>query len=135
MNLIDSSAWIEYLRRTGSPANVAVRELVQARLAEVATTEPVIMEVLAGAPSDRAFTQLGTLMTGLRLLSVDPALDYHDAAVAFRAVRAAGRTVRSTMDCLIAAIAIRTDAVLVHRDRDFDVLAAALPDLRVRSLV
>jgi predicted nucleic acid-binding protein len=91
--------------------------------------------VLAGATSERAAERLRTFTSGLRLLSVDPALDYHDAAAAFRAVRAAGRTVRSTLDCLIATVAVRTGATVVHRDRDFDVLAAALPDLRVRSLV
>ena len=66
---------------------------------------------------------------------MDATTDYRDAAIAFRAVRANGGTVRKTLDCLIAVVAARTGAVLVHRDRDFDVLAEALPDLRVRSLV
>jgi predicted nucleic acid-binding protein len=39
------------------------------------------------------------------------------------------------LDCLIAAIAVRTGATVAHRDRDFDVLAAAMVDLRVRSLL
>jgi predicted nucleic acid-binding protein len=55
--------------------------------------------------------------------------------VAYRAVRANGGTVRKLLDCLIAAVALRTGATVVHRDRGFDVLAAALPDLRVRSLL
>jgi predicted nucleic acid-binding protein len=135
VELIDSSAWIEYLRDTGSAACEEVDRLYKAAPADVATTEPVIMEVLAGATSEPAAAQLRTFTSGLRLLPVDPALDYHDAAAAFRAVRAAGRTVRSMIDCLIAAVAVRTEAIVVHRDRDFDVLATALPGLRVRSYV
>jgi predicted nucleic acid-binding protein len=135
VELIDSSAWIEFFRATGSRANVAVRELVQERPHEIALTEPVVMELLAGAGSERAFVQIEKLTSGLTLLPVDAVIDYRDAAVAYRAVRARGGTVRKLIDCLIAVVAMRAGAVLVHRDRDFDVLATALPDLRVRSLI
>jgi predicted nucleic acid-binding protein len=135
VELIDSSAWVEFLRRTGSRANIAVRELLRERPGDVAMTEPVIMELLAGATGDRAFQQIDKLSRGMRLLPVDASVDYRDAAIAYRAVRRSGHAVRKTMDCLIAMVAVRTGATLVHRDRDFDVLAAALPDLRVRSLV
>lgn len=135
MELIDSSAWIEFLRATGSRANLAVRELVQERPYEIALTEPVVMELLAGAADERAFAQIEKLTSGLPLLSVDVVVDYRDAALAYRAVRARGGAVRKLLDCLIAVVAIRTGAVLVHRDRDFDVLATALPDLRVRSMI
>lgn len=135
MELIDSSAWVEFLRHTGSRANVEVRELLRERPGEVVLTEPVVMELLAGASSEKAFGQIEKLVSGLRLLSVDAVLDYRDAALAFRAARANGHAIRKMLDCLIAVVAVRTGATLVHRDRDFDVLAAALPDLRVRSLV
>ncbi len=135
MKLIDSSAWVEYLRDTGSRACDEVDRLYRADPSVVAVTEPVIMELLAGATSERAFAHLSTLTDGLRLLPVDAARDYHAAAVAYRAVRATGGTVRKLLDCLIAAVAVRTGATVVHRDRDFDVLAAALVDLRVRSLL
>jgi predicted nucleic acid-binding protein len=135
VELIDSSAWIEFLRATGSRANLAVRELVQERPHEIALTEPVVMELLAGAADERAFAQIEKLTSGLPLLSVDVVVDYRDAALAYRAVRARGGRVRKLLDCLIAVVAVRTGAVLVHRDRDFDVLATALPDLRVRSMI
>ncbi|MGH3611744.1 MAG: type II toxin-antitoxin system VapC family toxin [Pseudonocardia sp.] len=135
MELIDSSAWIEYFRRTGSSANIEVRRLLREAPADVTTTEPIVMELLAGANSNRVFAELRTLTDGLRLLPVEGALDYRDAAIAYRAARAGGKTVRKILDCLIAVVAVRTGATLVHRDHDFDVLAAALPDLRVRSLL
>ncbi|HEU0086133.1 MAG TPA: PIN domain nuclease [Pseudonocardiaceae bacterium] len=135
MELIDSSAWIEYLRATGSAAHLEVRRLLQVDLSVIVTTEPVIMELLAGATNDHVVKKLEELITGLRLLPVDAAADYRDAAAIYRTVQRGGRTVRKLLDCLIASVAVRTGATLVHHDRDFDVLAACLPDLRVRSLV
>lgn len=133
--LVDSSAWIEYLRGTGSPAHLEVRRLLHEEPGAVAITEPIAMELLAGATDDRALARLETLTGGLRLLPVSAGLDYRDAALVYRAVRARGGTVRKPLDCLIAVVALRTGATLVHRDRDFDVLGAALPDLEVRSLL
>jgi len=135
MDLIDSSAWIDYLRATGSPAHQAVRDTLRERPYDVVTTEPVVMELLAGAANATVLGQLDKLTSGLRLLAVDGASDFRDAALAYRAVRARGRTVPRLLDCLIAAVAVRTEARLVHRDRDFDILAEALPQLSVRSLV
>lgn len=135
MDLIDTSVWVEFLRDTGSAACDEVERMYRERPADLATTEPVIMELLAGAGSDRAFEKLEKLTSGLPILAVDSRLDYRDAAIACRAARARGKTVRKLIDCLIAVVAVRTGAVLVHRDRDFDALAAVLPDLRVRSLL
>jgi predicted nucleic acid-binding protein len=123
--LLDTSAWIEYLRDTGSPACTEVARLVR-RPASLATTEPIVMELLAGAADPRALRDLETLAAGLPLLSVDIAVDYHDAAAIYRSVRSAGRTVRRMNDCLIAAVAARTNATLVHRDADFDAIAATI---------
>lgn len=135
MQLIDTSAWIEYLRRTGSPAHLEVRRMIHEDQSAIVTTEPVIMELLAGASDDRALHKLEELAGGLHTLPVDAVLDYRDAAAIHRIVRRSGQAVRTLLDCLIASVAVRTGATLVHRDRDFDVIAACLPDLRVRSLV
>jgi len=135
VELIDTSAWVEYFRVTGSPANLEVRRLLQERPASVVTTEPVVMELLAGAVDERVSQQIETLTGGLRLLPVEAMLDYRNAALTYRAARRRGLTVRKLVDCLIATVAARTGATLVHRNRDFDALADALPDLRVRSLI
>jgi predicted nucleic acid-binding protein len=135
MELIDTSAWVEYFRATGSPANLEVRRLLQERPASVVTTEPVVMELLAGAADERVSQQIEILTGGLRLLPVEAMLDYRNAALTYRAARRRGLTVRKLFDCLIATVVARTGATLVHRDRYFDALADALPDLRVRSLI
>lgn len=129
--LLDSSAWIEYLRGTGSPTHVEVRRLLRQRPGDVHLTEPVIMELLAGASTSRALNDAERLTSGLPLLAVDAHVDYRSAAAAARASRQNGHPLRSIVDCLIAAVAVRTGATLVHRDRDYDYLAEILPDLRL----
>lgn len=88
--------------------------------ADVAVTEPVMMELLAGCRTDREVAATRRAPLGLTLARVG-GLDTY-AAVA-RACLRAGEPVRSGMDCLIAAVAIRDDATLLHADRDFDVIA------------
>jgi len=122
MLLLDTSGWIEYLRDTGSSACAEVARLLR-RPESLATTEPIVMELLAGAPNPRALRELEILTAGLALLSVDVTVDYHDAAAIYRATRSAGHTVRRMNDCLIAAVAARNGATLVHRDADFDIIA------------
>jgi predicted nucleic acid-binding protein len=100
---------------------------------DLAITEPIAMELLAGADTDLRAEVVDRLVNGLALLSVEPQLDFHQAAMIFRAVRRTGRTPRSMIDCLIAAIAARHDVELAHNDADFDAIAACWP-LRTRPL-
>lgn len=127
MLLIDTSVWVDYLRGADTAASRELRTLLSGRLTEIATTEPVVMEILAGAKDDTALRQLEALTNGLVLLPVNAHRDYHDAAGLFRTARRRGRTVRKLVDCLIAAVAIRTGATLVHNDRDFEAIADVAP--------
>lgn len=72
------------------------------------------------------------LTNGLPVLGVEPRLDFRQAAAVLPAVRRSRRTIRSLVDCLIAAVALRSDVPILHKDADFDVIAACLP-LRVHS--
>ncbi|MCU0990440.1 MAG: PIN domain nuclease [Xanthomonadales bacterium] len=119
MILIDSSAWIEYLRDTGSPVCQRVEDLLKERMA---TCDVIRMEVLAGARDDHHLQQLRGLLARATNLPVEP-VDYEMAAALFRSCRQQGHTVRTLVDCLIAAVAIRAGVPILHRDSDFEVLA------------
>lgn len=121
MLLLDSSVWIDYLR--GHRTAAAVRQLIKDPV-ELVTTEPIVMELLAGADTPTRAKAIEQLVNGLPVLSVDPHLDFRSAASHYLSARRSGHTVRSIVDCLIAAVAIRTGAQLVHADADYDVLAA-----------
>lgn len=126
MILLDTSAWVDYLRGNPGLATDHVRALLGDG-APVAVTEPIIMELLAGAGDERALAQLEALVDRLPLLAVDPLLDYRDAATIFRAARRRGHTIRKLIDCLIAAVALRMGAQVVHKDMDFEVIALVAP--------
>jgi predicted nucleic acid-binding protein len=120
--LADTSAWIEYLRDTGSPVCERVDELI-AEKSRLVTTDPVVMEVLAGAKSDEHFAELRRLLLRFRHEPTIGLADYEMAADIFRRCRRGGETVRVLTGCLIAAVALRTGAAVLHRDEDFDVIA------------
>jgi predicted nucleic acid-binding protein len=124
MILIDTSAWIEYLRATGSAAAIEVRRLLSTEADRVVMCEPVAMEILSGAVDDDKHAKLERLVNGLPSLRIDDAVDFRSAAAIYRAARRAGPTIRSVKDCLIAAVSMRHGASIVHRDADFEVIAA-----------
>ncbi|HEV3011679.1 MAG TPA: PIN domain nuclease, partial [Actinomycetota bacterium] len=121
-----AGAWVEYLRATGSPAHLRLRELIAAA-GELATTEVVTMELLAGVATAEAVTRLRRLLLRFQLLPIEGLADYEAAAALYRHCRARGETVRSTVDCLIAVVAMRHRATLLHRDHDFEVIARHTP--------
>lgn len=84
------------------------------------------MELLAGA-SAVSVTTLRRRLLALPILRTETLADHEDAAALYRACRDAGQTVRSQIDCLIAATTIRHRASLLHNDRDFDVIARHSP--------
>jgi len=120
--LPDSSAWIEFQRATGSPAHVRLRTAVEGGEL-LATTGLVMLEVLAGARDERQARDLRRLLYRCTFLRLQEPLDYEAAAILYRACRRGGHTIRKLPDCLIAAVAIRTEAQLLHQDGDFDAIA------------
>jgi predicted nucleic acid-binding protein len=120
--LADTSAWVEYDRATGSPADQRLTELISAG-GPVAVTEPVIMEVLAGARSDAREADLRRLLLRFRLCPFDPAADFDGAVRIYRRCRQAGITPRGLIDCMIAAVAWRHHATLLANDTDLHHIA------------
>lgn len=123
MILIDTSAWVEFLRATDS----SVCERVDALLGKrIATCDPVRMELLAGARDEQHVNDLRRLLARATVVPTGPG-DYENAAVLYRTCRQSGATVRKLIDCLIAAVAIRANVPILHADADFETLARHTP--------
>lgn len=122
MTLVDTSAWVEFLRGTGSTTHQTVRSLLE-RGAPIYTTDVVVLEVLAGARDDAHERRLRRLIARCDHVPVGGLATYETAAGLYRTCRRAGETVRALTDCLIAAVALRIEVPVLHDDRDFDVLA------------
>jgi predicted nucleic acid-binding protein len=123
--LADTSAWVEYDRATGSSVDTRLAELVET-VGPVAVTEPVVMEVLAGARDDRREADLRRLLLRFELLAFDPVSDFDGAVRIYRRCRAAGVTPRGMIDCLIAAVAWRRQATLLAHDADLSRVARVI---------
>lgn len=129
MTLVDTSVWIEVFRRRST---FDLRAVVD--LDEVVTCLPVIQEVLQGFADPRAYRIARASMFSFPI--VESPLEagvFEEAANLYRTARLAGFTVRSGVDCLIAACALRHALPVLHRDRDFDHLARIAP-LEVRRV-
>jgi predicted nucleic acid-binding protein len=124
--LADTSAWVEYLRATGSPANRRLRQLIAER-GDLVTTDVVVMEVLAGAGTEERAGQLRRLLNRFELVPVAGLADFESAAGIYRRCQRGGETVRALNDCLIAAVALRSEAEVLHRDRGYEVIARHTP--------
>ena len=122
MILVDTSAWVEYDRATGSPVDQRMTALI-ASGGPLAVTEPVVMEVLAGARSDLREDDLRRLLLRFDLLPFDAVADFDAAVRIYRRCRLAGVTPRGMVDCMIASVARRGGAALLAYDADLDRVA------------
>jgi predicted nucleic acid-binding protein len=118
MMLVDTSVWIELLNgRLGS--RVPEQELLN-----FVTCGPVVQEVLQGLRNDPASDAFREAFLALPVLSDPlPRASFLSAAEIYRLGRAKGYTIRSSIDCLIAAIAIDNRMPVWHKDRDFEAIA------------
>ena len=117
MILADTSAWVEYDRATGSDVDIRLTELIRAD-GPLAVTEPVLMEVMAGARDDRREQALRRLLLRFHLLAFDTAADFDAAARVYRRCRRGGVTPRGMVDWLVASVALRNEATLLAKDVD-----------------
>ena len=119
MVLVDTSVWIEVLRRGDG---LDLETLID--FDDVVTCPPIVQEVLQGIRDPAAHALVREAMLALPTVESPMPLDvYLEAAELFRAARRGGFTVRSSVDCVIAACAARHSLAVLHRDRDFEALA------------
>jgi predicted nucleic acid-binding protein len=127
--LVDTSVWIEVFRK---PASVQLESLVE--FDDVVTCLPVVQEVLQGFQSEPAFVRARESILALPRVESPIGVEVYLAAVdVYRTARRAGFTIRSSVDCLIAACAIRHQLEVLHCDRDYDSIARIAP-LRERNI-
>ena len=123
MILLDTSALIEFLNRTGSPWDNAVETLLT-NDADVAIADITLTEVLQGIRNERDYREVRSSLMTFPILSLKDHDSYIKAVDLYRKCRTKGLTVRSTVDLLIARTAIEHNAELLQHDRDFEAIAS-----------
>jgi predicted nucleic acid-binding protein len=123
--LVDTSAWVEYDRATGSTADRRIAELIVDD-GPLMFTEPVLMEVLAGARDDAREDDLRRMLLRFDLAPFDAVTDFDAATRIYRRCRQSGITPRGMVDCMIAAVAHRRALTLLAWDADMIRMAVVI---------
>jgi predicted nucleic acid-binding protein len=124
MLVVDSGVWIDFFNGTPSPARSTLRQLLARGEAEIIVPDLVLYEVLRGFRDERHYLQAQRLLQGLTVQSTGGQALALLAASHYRSLRAAGITVHSAIDVLLASFCIAQGYTLLHADRDFDAFAS-----------
>ena len=122
--LVDTSAWVDFLNGHDSPERAAVAELIAGE-DDVCTCGIVVAEVFQGLRRDAGREDIRRLFGELTCLEPTGLELYFRAAEIFRLLRRKGKTVRSTVDCIIAALAEQHGCYVLARDRDMDLIVSS----------
>lgn len=131
--IVDTSVWIEFLRPGAGAAGDHLERMIRAG-DPIAVPEVVLMELLSGTTDEALARQRQRMLKAFDVVPTSPIADSLLAATLQRTCRRAGETIRNLGDCQIAAVALRLDVPVLHRDRDFEALARHT-GLRTVSLI
>jgi predicted nucleic acid-binding protein len=118
--VVDSGVWIDFFNDDPGPATETLDRLLRDGEVRIVVPDLVLYEVLRGFRHERELRQARVLLQALDIETAGgPGLAL-DAAQHYRSLRAAGVTVRNSIDVLVATFCIENGYTLLHRDRDFD---------------
>ena len=120
MVLVDSTVWIDFFAARSSGHVVALENLIRNR-EDICACGIVLTEVLQGIRKDSEFKKTRDLFNNLLFLPM-PYPVFLEAAEIYRGLRCKGITIRKSMDCMIASVAIENDIPLLHNDKDFEAI-------------
>lgn len=133
MILADTSVLLDLLRGRHTPASDRLRQL-EATGTPYGIPMVCCQEVLQGAKDEREWRTLRAYLGTQRLvLPQDPQAVHFEAARIFFDCRRKGITVRSTVDCLIAALVLEGQDTLLHDDDDFEEMRTVRPLATLRG--
>jgi predicted nucleic acid-binding protein len=133
MYLVDTSVWINYLRGRPSRSVHSLTQILQARV-PFGITGVIYQEILQGSASEADFNKLREYFSSQRFFHPRDVLGtYESAAHLYFSCRQKGVTIRSTLDCLIAQIAVEHDLILLHADRDYEKIQSIQPALKLQG--
>jgi predicted nucleic acid-binding protein len=118
MVIVDTTVWIDYFRAISNPETEWLDDELGRR--RLGLTDVILCEVLQGVRDERTAVDVERQLRKLQVFQSGGVELASDAARNYRLLRTRGRTVRKTIDCLIATFCIREQHPLLHRDRDFD---------------
>ena len=129
MIVVDTTVWIDFLEGKGTAFDRHLAELLEAE-APLALVDIVYCEILQGIRDEQTYQRTRLSLLAHTILRPRGLATFETAAHLYRAARRRGLTIRRSVDCVIAATCLETDAEIYHNDRDFDALAS-VSNLRI----
>ena len=117
MIFVDTSVWIDFVRGVDS-TEAAFLESSISRDEDLCICGVILTELYQGIRSEHQYQYVKRLLAPLLYLPM-PKIVYEQAAEIYRTARKQGKTIRNTIDCIIAACAIMHKVPLLQKDRDF----------------
>ncbi len=131
MVLVDTSILIDYLKYSNNKNNSRLDEIIEKNI-DFGISKYTYQELLQGAKTEKEFQILQDFLSSLKFYDLKYGLNsYKNAAYLNFQCRKAGFTIRSTIDLLIAEIAIENDLYLLHNDKDFTHISKIITDLKI----
>ena len=132
MILVDTSVWIDFLKGANSRERHVLHRLIEDE-EDISITEIILTEILQGIKEDKDFKRVKDYLLEFPIYSPRGVETYLKAAEIYRDCRKKGKTVRKTVDCIIAAICMENGLTIFHKDSDFEHIGAftGLKALRV----
>ncbi|MDH4226251.1 MAG: PIN domain nuclease [Deltaproteobacteria bacterium] len=123
MILVDASVWIDFLNGANSRERRILHRLIEEEN-DISLAEIIVVEVLQGIKDDDSFKKVKDYLLEFPIWKPSGIETYLKAAEIYRICRKNGKTVRKTVDCVIAAICLENDLTLLHKDSDFERISA-----------
>jgi predicted nucleic acid-binding protein len=130
--VVDTSVWIDYFAGRSDQPHVAELIRLIDEDAGIALTDVILAEILQGLREESQVQRVDARLSVFDILRLAHLDDYRHGAALYRRARRRGRTIRRSLDCLIAAVCVREGCAILHNDRDFDHLAE-VTDLLVHA--
>ncbi len=121
MILVDTSVWADFLTGKDTPQRRILHRLIE-KEEDICITEVILTEILQGIKDDTNFAATKKYLLEFPIIRSKGIETYLEAADIYRMCRKKGRTVRKTVDCIIAAIAKENKLALLHNDSDFEIM-------------
>jgi len=131
--LVDTSVLVDFVRGREEPGALGLRRVCEEGV-PFAIPAICCQELLQGAANEREWRLLDRYLGSQGIVGPrDPWTTHREAARIFHDARRQGLTVRSTVDCLVAQLALEGDHILLHADRDYEVIARVRPLRQIRT--
>jgi predicted nucleic acid-binding protein len=120
--IVDTSVWIDFFNGERNRYSEFLTKAIESDEA-IYLHSIILMEILQGFRSNRGHTAVKDILLSYDFVREDPVSDAMGASDLYRSLKKKGATIRKSLDSLIAYTAIKNDMPLLHRDRDFDIIA------------